>query len=128
MHEDTARPNDNHNDLPKRPLHRSKVTVVGDSMLKYLNPTKLRQNLRKSVLVRTFPGAKVTDMKHYVQPTLATSPETLVRHVGTNDHSQKTTQNVLEELTSLGQAISGDSPETKLVISAIITRADITQI
>jgi lysophospholipase L1-like esterase len=93
-------------------------------MLKYLNPTKLCQNLRKSVLVRTFPGAKVTDMKHYVQPTLATSPETLVLHVGTNDLSQKTTQNVLEELTSLGQAISVDSPETKLVISAIITRAD----
>ena len=74
---DATCPKDNHDQQSKRPSHRSKITIVGDSMLKYLNPTKLRQNLRKNVLVRTFPDAKV-------QPTLSTSPETLVLHVGTN--------------------------------------------
>ena len=93
-------------------------------MLKYLNPNKLRQNLRKNVLVRTFPGAKVMDMKHYVQPALSTSPETLVLHVGTNDLSQKSVQEVLQDLTSLGQSICTDSPKTKLVISGIIKRTD----
>ena len=64
---------------PKRPVHCSKITIVGDSMLKYLNPTKLRQNLRKRVFIRTFPGAKATDMRHYVQPTLSRSPEISAR-------------------------------------------------
>ena len=117
---DATCPKDNNDQQSKRPSHRSKITIVGDSMLKYLNPTKLRQNLRKIVLVRTFPGAKVMDMKHYVQPTLSTSPETLVLHVGTNDLSQKSVQEVLQDLTSLGQSICTDSPTTKLVISGII--------
>ena len=60
------------------------------------------------MLIRTFPGAKVADMKHYIQPTLSTSPEILLLHVGTNDLSHSTSQNVLEELTTLGQAISVD--------------------
>ena len=47
-------------------------------------------------------------MKHYVQPTLSTSPEILVLHVSRNDLSHSTSQNVLEELTTLGQAISVD--------------------
>ncbi len=115
---------DNHEDQSKRPSHRSKIAVIGDSTVKYLNPTKLRQNLKKSVLVRSFPGAKVVDMKHYVQPTLSTSPETLVLHVGTNDLGQKSAQDVLEDLINLGQFITKDSPTTKLVISAIITRTD----
>ena len=56
-HGDVARSNGNRDDHPKRPLHRSKITVVGDSMLKCLNPTKLRQNLRKRVLA--FPERKL---------------------------------------------------------------------
>ncbi len=63
-------------------------------------------------------------MKHYVQPTLSTSPETLVLHVGTNDLGQKSAQDVLEDLINLGQFITKDSPTTKLVISAIKTRTD----
>ena len=52
--------------------------------------------------------------------TLRTSSEILVLHVGTNDLSQKTAQNVFDELTTVGQAISvTDMPETKLMISAI---------
>ena len=121
---DATCPKDNHDQQSKRPSHHSKIAIVGDSMLKYLNSTKLRQNLRKNVLVRTFPGAKVKDMKHYVQPTLSTPPETLVLHVGTNDLSQKSVQEVLQDLTSLGQSICTDSPTTKLVISGIIKRTD----
>ena len=70
------------------------------------------------------PDAKVMDMKHSVQPTLSTSPETLVLHVGTNDFSQKSAQEVLQDLTSLGQLISTDSPTTKLMISGITKRTD----
>ncbi len=109
----------NHEDQSKRPSHRSKIAVIGDSMVKYLNPTKLRQNLKKSVLVRTFPGAKVVDMKHYVQPTLSTSPETLVLHVGTNDLGQKSAQDVLEDLINLGQFITTDDPNLTPKVSEI---------
>ena len=48
----------------------------------------------------------------------------LVLQAGTNDLSQKSAQEVLQDLTSLGQLISTDSPITKLVISGIIKRTD----
>jgi hypothetical protein len=43
-----------------------KVAIVGDSMIKYVNPSKLRKSIKQNVHVKTFPGAKVSDMHHYV--------------------------------------------------------------
>ena len=39
-----------------------KVAIVGDSMIKYVNPSKLRKSIKQNVHVKTFPGAKVSDM------------------------------------------------------------------
>ena len=60
------------------------VAIVGDSILKYVNLAKLRKSLKQNVNVKTFPGAKVADMHHYVQTTLAYAPYYLIMHVGTN--------------------------------------------
>ena len=35
----------------------SNTMIIGDSMLKYLNPVKIRRGLKTRVTVRTFPGA-----------------------------------------------------------------------
>ena len=35
-----------------------KVAIVGDSMIKYVNPSKLRKSIKQNVHVQTFPGAK----------------------------------------------------------------------
>jgi hypothetical protein len=69
----------------KQSGNRVDVAILGDSMLKFINPSKLRKSSKRNVLVKTFPGAKVNDMKHYVKPTTDKTPDHLILHVGTND-------------------------------------------
>ncbi len=65
----------------------------GDSMLKYINPMQLRRSTRSfNTQIKTFPGAKVSDMEYYVKRTLARTPDHLILHVGTNDVRQDTTK------------------------------------
>ena len=51
-------------------------------MLKYVNPAKLRKSTKYNINVKTFPGAKVEDMKYYVKLALAKAPDQLILHVG----------------------------------------------
>ena len=46
------------------------IAVVGDSMLKFIDVRRLGKGINKKLIVKTFPGAKVDDMIHYVKPTL----------------------------------------------------------
>jgi hypothetical protein len=106
----------------------SKVAIVGDSMIKYVNPSKLRKSIKQNVHVKTFPGAKVADMHHYVKPTLKQAPEYLVLHVGTNDLKQSSPRQISTSIANLGQEIQNIAPTTKLIISEVITRNDDPQI
>ena len=115
---------ESHHNQHKQAVHRANVAIIGDSMLKYINPSKLRKNSNHSVRVRTFPGARIDDMKHYVKPTLASGPDYLVLHVGTNDMKQSSPQQISGNISSLGQEIMKTLPETNLIISGVITRTD----
>ncbi|CAB4008165.1 Hypothetical predicted protein, partial [Paramuricea clavata] len=46
------------------------IAILGDSMLKKLSPSRLRRSTGKKIIVKTFPGATTSDMKHYIKPTL----------------------------------------------------------
>ena len=101
------------------------VTIVGDSMLKHINPTQLRRSTRSfNTQIRTFPGAKVRDMEYYIKPTLARAPDHLILHVGTNDVRNSSPQEIINAISMLGQNIKKELPTTNLVISEIITRND----
>ena len=50
--------------------NRPNIVVVGDSIIKHIEPAKLRQELKSRLTFRTFSGANTEDMKHYLQPTL----------------------------------------------------------
>jgi hypothetical protein len=48
---------------PKSPnLADGSIGILGDSMLKMLNPSKLRRSTGKKLVVKTFPGATTADM------------------------------------------------------------------
>ena len=48
---------------------RPNVAIVGDSMLKHINPTQLRRSTRSfNTQIKTFPGAKVSDMEYLLWP------------------------------------------------------------
>ena len=105
------------------------VAIVGDSMLKHVNPAKLQKSLKRNVNVKTFPGAKVADMHHYVKPMLTYAPDYLIMHVGTNDLiKQSSPHQISMSIANLGQEINKKFPTTKLIISELITRNDDPQI
>ena len=58
-------------------------------MVKMLQPAKLSRSADQKVQVKTFLGATIADMEHYVQPTLRTKPRMVFLQVGTNDIQHK---------------------------------------
>jgi hypothetical protein len=51
------------NDTPVNQTdHRVNVAIVGDSMVKHLNSSKLHKGSKRNVQVQTFRGANVADM------------------------------------------------------------------
>ena len=46
------------------------IAILDDSIIKMLKPSRLQRLIGKKTVVKTFPGASVADMKHYVKPTL----------------------------------------------------------
>ena len=93
-------------------------------MIKDIVPAKLRQGLKSRVIFRTFPGAKIEDMKHYLQPTLKAKPTHLIVHVGTNDLEGKSPEETIQNILELGKAAIEQVPGLKLSLSEIITRSD----
>ena len=104
--------------------NRANVVIVGDSMLKYVNPAKLRKSTKYNINVKTFPGAKVEDMKYYVKPALDKASDQLILHVGTNDIKHTSPQEIANSISSLGQEIEKQQPKTNLIISELIIRND----
>ena len=100
-----------------------KIAILGDSMIKGKNSRKLQHGLKQKVIVKTFPGAHVEDMTHYVKPTLASNPAEVILHIGTNDLKNKSPSTLLKTVDNLGETIM-ESKDVKLTLSEVITRCD----
>ncbi|CAB4015256.1 Scavenger receptor cysteine-rich type 1 M130 [Paramuricea clavata] len=76
------------NSYSKSKTSEGPITILGDSMIKMIKPPKLRQLSRligEKGNIKTFPGATINDMNHYIQPTMKKQPKLVILHVGTND-------------------------------------------
>ncbi|CAB4038441.1 Scavenger receptor cysteine-rich type 1 M130, partial [Paramuricea clavata] len=103
------------------------VIVVGDSMIKHLNKGRLRRSVAKKALkisTESYSGANCDAMKHHIRPCLAKNPDTVILHVGTNDMAQKNAKEIAKGVVEIGNIIQNQSPNTKVVISELITRTD----
>ena len=111
--------------IPKNTKHnRPTVAILGDSMLKHLNPRKIQHGLDHKVTIKTFPGAGVDEMIHYVRPTLKKKPNHVVLHVGTNDLQTKSPDTLITAISRLGETITQEGNGTELTLSEVITRND----
>ena len=108
-----------------RTRKRPSVAILGDSMIKYLDKRRLQHGVNKNINIRTFPGAKTQDMKHYTKPTLATNPDAVIIHVGTNDIKNSTPEKVAESMLDLGKDIKLNCGNVELIFSTIIIRTDV---
>lgn len=120
---------DNNNERTQDPRRiprasQSRVAILGDSMLKHVNTRKIQHGIKQKVVVKTFPGAGVEDMNHYIKPTLLTQPSKLIIHVGTNDLQRNTPNEILTHVRTLGEGVMQDNKDIELVLSEIIMRSD----
>ena len=64
------------------------VVIIGDSMIKHLNGWDISKKTDKSeckIYEKSFASAKTSCMKDYLKPSLRSTPNHFILHVGTND-------------------------------------------
>ena len=73
--------------------------MAGDSMVKNLKGWLMSR--KKNVRVYSFPGATTEDMEFFLKPLIARQPEEIILHIGTNDLSKDTAEQVTNNITKL---------------------------
>ena len=74
------------------------VVIINDSMIRHLNGWDMSKKAHKSeckLYVKSFPGGKTSCMKDYVKPSLRSTPNHFILHVGTNDLNSNQTSGVI---------------------------------
>ena len=99
---------------------KRRVYILGDSMVKGIKHWKMQSKDTK-VVVRSFAGAKVRQMKHYAKPAEEDNPSLYILHVGTNDlEENKSVKEIAEEITSLAHSLK--KVESEVTVSGICPR------
>ena len=101
------------------------IFVIGDSMLKQLNGWEMSKKLNANckMFVKTFLGAKTICMHDYVKPSVRSSPNHIILHVGTNDlSSDKSSEEIARSIIDFATSIKNEKHDVS--VSNIIIRAD----
>lgn len=115
-----SNPNDSEDSVPEKV---STTLLIGDSMIKNIQGTKLGEAVGHRVVVKSFSGATTKAMKDYLKPNLELSPDQVVLHVGTNDLKQKEPRHVADSIVDLARQIENSS-EATVAVSELISRRD----
>ena len=110
-------------DFNKRNSPKKKVTVIGDSMIKYLR----RENLSSKnyeVKIAAHPGSTTEDLIDYVKPVVRKKIDFLVIHTRTNDLMNGV--NTMKEIRKLVKCVRDLDIDKKvnIVFSSVISRSD----
>ena len=97
------------------------TVIVGDSIIKNDRGIKLAKTVGHRVVVKSFPGATIRDMRSYVVPTIDRCLYQICLHVGTNDLKSSTPSDVADAIIDLAREVENAS-ESEIVISELTTR------
>ena len=102
---------------------REKVTLVGDSMTKFVRCEELSSK-QSIVKVLNHPGSTSADMVDYIKAIVRRKPDALVIHTGTNDMTNDVnTLKHIRKLLKVIRQIDVDE-EIKIGLSNVICRID----
>ena len=79
---------------------------------------------RKTIKIRKFLGATISDIKFFIIPHLRKSPDKIVLRVGTNDAPHATPEEMFNVIGDLKLFIQKYAPEAEIVISMPMLRVD----
>ena len=97
--------------------------IVGDSILNGIIERKISKTYYP-VKVRVFPGAKISDMYHYLVPLFRKNPTNIIFHCGTNDTLIKSPEEIAEEIVELKYFIEENLALSRVIISYPTIRND----
>jgi len=63
-------------------------------------------------------------MEDFIKPILTKDPENIIIHVGTNDVNSKEPRLTAQGIINLARQIEGDTSNTNIAISGLVSRAD----
>ena len=98
-----------------------KITVIGDSQLRYLDGTRLTNN-HHEVHVVADPGARIAKMKN--QRRLEPDSDVIIVHAGTNNLKSATPIQLSNEIIETLDDIKSNNPGAQVVFSSIFKRSD----
>ena len=100
-----------------------KTVIIGDSMINGVKPWEMRKSLKQNVQLKSFAGAKVDDMEHYIIPSKNIGANVYILHVGTNDvRSEKTPNEIAESVMEAASSLS--TQENEVMVSGLCKRGD----
>lgn len=102
--------------------NQSRVTIIGDSMTKHINGRKLSKS--QKVISKSFPGAVIEDLEHYIKPTLKHKPDKIIIHAGTNNLRNDSPKQINSKLVKVISGIKTQQPSVNIAISSVIKRND----
>ena len=102
---------------------KKSVFVIGDSMVKHVNGWEMSKN---KVPDKTFLGAKTRCKNDYVEPSIRSSADHFILHVGTNDLlSDKSSNEIARSIIDLVTSIKNEMHDVSM--SNIIIRVKKTR-
>ena len=102
---------------------KEKVVILGDSMLKNIHGWKLGTASKRRVIVRSFPGARTSDMVHYAEPAKEDKANVYIMHCGTNNlSSNASTESIAENIIEAAMTLHTD--DNTVLISGVCQRGD----
>ena len=117
----------NKEDMPTPAQVNSKSTIViaGDSIISELQGWKMG-NKENRVIINSFSGATVDDMRDHIKPIVRRKANNLIIHCGTNNLQMDKANDIAEKIIDVCQYVADELPECKIAISELIQRADST--
>lgn len=113
--------NDSKAKQPRESERKLKITVIGDSQLRYLDGTRLTNN-HHEVHVIADPGARIAKMKN--QRRLEPDSDVIIVHAGTNNLKSATPVALSNEIIETLDDIKSNNPGAQVVFSSIFKRSD----
>ena len=102
---------------------RSLSCLAGDSIIQHVQGRKLSMS-DKHVPVKSFSGARISDMDDYLKPLLRKEPDSVILHVGTDNIRDESSLSVAEGIINMASQVQQDFPSTRLAISPLLPRSD----
>ena len=98
------------------------ILITGDSILNNIEEKRLSRKF--NVKVRAFPGADIRDMYDFLEPLLKKRPTYIVLHIGSNDSTNRSPDDILYRLDALKAHIMTKLPDAKIYLSCPTIRTD----